>query len=171
MTNRRSRFLTVLFSFIPGAGHMYMGFLKTGLSLMSVFFFVIFVAVSLNLNVVLFALPIIWFYAFFDCINKMSLPDAYFAEERDRYLFSLDRLAGFCSSLKYRVYVGAALVLAGAFILWDNLWPAFSRYFADWFRDAVNSVDHILPQVIVSVVIILIGARLIRGKKKEDGHV
>jgi hypothetical protein len=150
---------------------MYMGFMKMGLSLMSVFFFVILVSVSLNLNIVLFALPIIWFYSFFDCLNKMSMPEAFFADEQDRFLFSLDRLAGLCASIKYKTYIGIALVVAGGLILWENLWPEFSPYFVEEVRQAVSSVSHILPQVIVSVVIIFIGIRLISGKKKENSHV
>ena len=34
MKNKKSRFWVFVFSFLPGAGEMYMGFMKMGLSLM-----------------------------------------------------------------------------------------------------------------------------------------
>ena len=35
---KRSKFWTVVFSFLPGAGHMFMGFMKQGTSIMVAFF-------------------------------------------------------------------------------------------------------------------------------------
>ena len=55
MTKKKSSFLTFCFSFLPGAGQMYMGFMKRGISLMSSFFFLIFLAVFFNLSPILFA--------------------------------------------------------------------------------------------------------------------
>ena len=40
-TKKKSRFLSFCFSFLPGAAEMYMGFMKTGMSLMLVFFLLI----------------------------------------------------------------------------------------------------------------------------------
>jgi TM2 domain-containing membrane protein YozV len=41
MIKKKNSFLTFIFSLIPGAGQMYLGFMKRGLSLMSCFFFII----------------------------------------------------------------------------------------------------------------------------------
>lgn len=49
---------------LPGAGHMYMGFMNMGVSFMSVFFFVIFLSTWLDIGPLLFILPLIWFYSF-----------------------------------------------------------------------------------------------------------
>ena len=35
---KKGKFLTFMFSFIPGAAEMYMGFMKMGVSLMALFF-------------------------------------------------------------------------------------------------------------------------------------
>ena len=43
-TKKKSKFMTFCFSFIPGGGQMYMGFMKTGLSLMLLFALTIIVA-------------------------------------------------------------------------------------------------------------------------------
>lgn len=44
MQRKKSKFLTFLFSLIPGAGEMYMGFMKMGVSLMAEFFAVLWLA-------------------------------------------------------------------------------------------------------------------------------
>ena len=61
MTHKKSSFWRFLFSLIPGAGEMYMGFLKMGTSLMALFILLIFVPASLGFcpivifdNIVLF---------------------------------------------------------------------------------------------------------------------
>ena len=47
----RNKFLVFCFAFVPGAGQMYLGMMKKGLVIMSVFWAVIAVAVMLNLGV------------------------------------------------------------------------------------------------------------------------
>ena len=37
MKKKKNRFLLFCFSFLPGAGEMYLGFMKTGISLLSIF--------------------------------------------------------------------------------------------------------------------------------------
>ena len=74
----RNKFLVFCFAFVPGAGQMYLGMMKKGLVIMSVFWTVIAVAVMLNLGVLCVFLPIIWFYAFFDTFNSAR----YHADQR-----------------------------------------------------------------------------------------
>ncbi len=49
MTRKKNKFMTVVFSFIPGAGQMFMGFMKLGTSFMSLFSFIILLSAWLNL--------------------------------------------------------------------------------------------------------------------------
>ena len=65
---RKSGFLTFCFSFLPGAGEMYLGFMKMGVSLMSLFLGIIIASILLNLGIIMFAEVVIWFYSFFMCI-------------------------------------------------------------------------------------------------------
>ena len=53
MTKKKNRCWTFCFSFIPGAGEMYMGFMKMGISLMSLFVLVLFLAFSFNMPALL----------------------------------------------------------------------------------------------------------------------
>ena len=58
---KKSGFLTFCFSLIPGAGEMYLGFMKMGVSLMGLFFAVIVVGVFLNVASVMLIDVIVWF--------------------------------------------------------------------------------------------------------------
>ena len=73
MTRQKGKFLTFCFSLVPGAGQMYLGFMKQGLSLMTVFAALCAFSTWLAIGPLLLFAPIIWFYSFFDVINKNSL--------------------------------------------------------------------------------------------------
>ena len=92
MTKKKNGFLTLCFSFVPGAGEMYMGFMKQGVSIMSVFWMLIFLAVFLNFGAVLFILPILWCYSFFNVHNLRGLSDEEFYEVEDDYLFHMGKM-------------------------------------------------------------------------------
>jgi len=64
--------LLFLFSFLPGANYMYMGLLKRGLAVMSVFFLLIFMVSSTNMPLqlmLIFAIPVVFITSFFDGFN------------------------------------------------------------------------------------------------------
>jgi hypothetical protein len=61
--------ITLSLSIIPGAGHMYLGYQKKGLLIMAAFFFSIFFMGWLGISLLLFILPLIWFYSFFDALH------------------------------------------------------------------------------------------------------
>ncbi|CAB1246351.1 hypothetical protein ACFHWD_14935 [Clostridium sp. MT-14] len=169
MKSKKSNFLTVVFSFLPGAGHMYMGFMKMGLSIMAVFFTVIFFSSWLNIGPLLFILPLIWFYSFFDCINKQSMPQEEFEHIEDNYIFSIDKLFEWDKSLfkKQRLFFGILLICMGIYLIWDNIRPIIEPYIDSRIYEIISNFTGIVPQMIVGVAIIVIGVKLIMGKKKE----
>lgn len=65
--NRKSTALAL--SVMPGAGHMYLGYQKKGLIIMGTFMFAIFFMGWLGISMLLFLLPLIWFYSFFDAMH------------------------------------------------------------------------------------------------------
>ncbi len=65
--NRKSTALAL--SVMPGAGHMYLGYQKKGLLIMGTFLFSIFFMGWLGISMLLFLLPLIWFYSFFDAMH------------------------------------------------------------------------------------------------------
>ena len=61
---RKSRILTFLFALWPGAGQMYLGYMKRGVSLMGVFCLLIAITGFLNLSFLFFLLPVNRFHRY-----------------------------------------------------------------------------------------------------------
>ena len=78
MIRKKSKGWTFICSLLPGAGEMYMGFMKQGVSIMGLFFATIAVAATLNIGPLTIVLPIIWCYSFFNVHNMYSLSDEEF---------------------------------------------------------------------------------------------
>lgn len=64
--------VTMALSIIPGAGHMYLGQMEKGLIIMGAFFFSVFFMGWLGISFLLFLLPLIWFYSFFDAMYTVD---------------------------------------------------------------------------------------------------
>ena len=75
MTKKKGKLMTFLWSLIPGAGEMYLGFFKTGVSLMAAFVLLLSLAGFLQLNVLSLLAPVVWFYSFFHSNHINALPD------------------------------------------------------------------------------------------------
>ena len=75
MTSKKSGFWTFIFSLFPGAGEMYLGFLRQGTSIMILFFGIFALTAGFNLNFLMFLLPVVWCYSFFHTHNLRSMPD------------------------------------------------------------------------------------------------
>lgn len=168
--------LTLLFAFIPGAGQMYQGYMKRGLSLM-LMCCVIGVLAMLFAPIALF-LMLVFMYSFFDTLNlraQIALGNA----PADDYLVHLDpkdkRLARLL--LDSHKLVGWLLIAFGALIAYQNLimntlgdlvyrWGHSSPVFR-----ALYLVMASLPDVVVCVVLIICGVWLVKGPhpaKKPD---
>lgn len=168
--------LTLLFAFIPGAGQMYQGYMKRGLSLMLM-------CCAIGVLAMLFApialfLMLVFMYSFFDTLNlraQIALGNA----PADDYLVHLDpkdkRLARLL--LDSHKLVGWLLIAFGALIAYQNLimntlgdlvyrWGHSSPVFR-----ALYLVMDSLPDVVVCVVLIVCGVWLVKGPhpaKKPD---
>lgn len=72
MKKSNKKAITMVLSIVPGAGHMYLGSQNKGLTIMSIFFFTVFFMGWLRLSLLLFILPVIWFYSFFDAFHSVD---------------------------------------------------------------------------------------------------
>ncbi|MDO8686412.1 MAG: hypothetical protein Q7J78_07070 [Clostridiales bacterium] len=174
MKRKRSKFLTGMIALLPGAGHMFMGFMKTGLSLMSAFVFVIFLSTWLDIAPLLFILPLFWFYSFFDCINRRSASDEEFALLDDNFLFSIDKLVAVNGSIfqKRRLFAGILFLLLGGYLLWRNTLYSLYKFIPQELFDTIKNITRQAPQFILGIAIIIVGLRLVMRKKKEcDSNV
>lgn len=170
MQRKKSRSLTFIFSLLPGAGHMYMGFMKIGLSFMAMFFFIIFLGNFFSAGSFLIIEPLVWFYAFFDCMNKASLNDEEFLLVEDKYLFSMDRMLELNEGLikKNKFVVGCIVLLFGIYLLWNSILQRLWSVIPQFEYDLLMNITRAVPQIVISIIIIVIGIKLIMGKKKES---
>ena len=116
----KNGFLTFCCAFVPGAGQMYQGYMKRGLSLILTACCI--GMVSSLLNPVLLLLVVVWMYSFFDTFNLRAQILADTAPEDD-YLIHFDprdrRLAR--ALLDSHKLVGWALIAFGALIAYQSL--------------------------------------------------
>lgn len=170
MTNKKSKFLTFFISLIPGAGEMYLGFYKTGASIMVLFFGGYGIFGYLFRPFICF-LPVLWFYSFFHTHNLNNMPDDEFYALEDDYLFHIQPSQLTSLAMKYRKPLAFLLIFMGVGIIWNNINHILSSI-ARWFiwSDAVTSFirywGNALPQLAAAVLIIWLGWRLIQNKKE-----
>ena len=171
MKSKKNRIWAFVFSLIPGAGEMYMGFMKQGVSLMTMFFVCIMISVWMRADVLILVGIVIWCYSFFHVHNLRFLPEEQFQAVEDKILVpfnSEDLKVDFHISNKKIRTVGACfLIILGASMLWNYLMDIVSYYLPEAFWDMYYNVCYDLPEAVVAVLIIWLGIRLIKGKKKE----
>ena len=148
------------------------GFMKLGVSFMALFFGTFFITALLNVGALALLLPVIWFYAFFDCINRRFLDDEEFYIQEDHYLISPEKIRGlrFLDNQRLGIILGVLLIFIGICALWGNIiLPALSSifYLPYWLENALWSISYRIPQLFVAAFVIWVGVVLIRGKKRQ----
>ena len=170
----KNGFLTFCCAFIPGAGQMYQGYMKRGLSLILTACLI--GMVSSLLDPVMLLLVVVWMYSFFDTFNLRAQIIADTAPEDD-YLVHFDprdrRLAR--ALLDSHKLVGWGLIALGAIVFYNNI---IMRVLGDvmwrWGQDnpvfrAIYLMLDALPQIVVCVALIVCGMWLVRGPKNKKG--
>ena len=167
----KNGFLTLLFAFIPGAGQMYQGYMKRGLSL--VLMCCAIVVVAMLFSPIAFFLMVVFMYSFFDTLNLRAQIALGKAPEDD-YLIHFDpndkRLARML--LNSHKLAGWVLIVFGALIAYENIimnilgdvmWRWGKNHIV--FRVIYLIMDE-LPDVVACVALVLCGIWLVRGPKK-----
>jgi len=171
---RKSRLFSLLCAFWPGAGEMYLGLMKRGLAIMLVFWGTIALMSAFTLEILLFILPVLWFYSFFDTLTLRGLD--YYAltelQEKDDFFFQ-DLLGGehtiSTAVQKYHLWFGIGFIFLGAAMLYTKL--TRSLYFGELIPDWVYNILRALPSMAVSFAIIALGIWLVRGKRMPADKV
>lgn len=168
MTNKKSSLWRFFFSLIPGAGEMYMGFLKMGVSLMTLFIAVIFIASSLRLYALVVADIIVWFYSFFHVHNLASLSDEEFYSLEDKYLFCTSDSTANQTELfrQNRKIVAGILIFAGIVMAWNGFLAILEEILPWQTYRLLTYFGYEIPRICVGCAIIILGILMIRGKKK-----
>ncbi len=172
MIKKKNGFMTFICSLIPGAGEMYLGFMKEGLSIMCLTFGMFIGSTFLNIDWFIYGVIIIWFYSLFNVHNKVSLTDEEFYMLEDRYLFQLESLLpeGKLNGKQSRVF-GWILLFLGISIIWRpsirNLLAVLRTYISSDFADVVGNYLYSIPQFIIAAILIISGVRMILKKKSD----
>lgn len=162
MNNQKNRFWTFILSLMPGAGEMYFGLYRQGVSLMFLFFLILLIPLILQVSALSLLCVILWFYSFLHTHNLRSMPLDEFCQLEDRYLWE-----GLSHTFQWnnrnKTVVAVALIVIGAFLLWENLFAWLGWFFGGF----LGNFFYRLPRAVIGVLVLLLGIWLITGKKRE----
>jgi len=156
---QKSKVIATLLAIFPGAGHLYLGYQKRGIQLMAAFLLSIYVLDLLRLGVFVFLIPIIWFYSFFDGLQKASRKDEEPIDDQPiiPYLVNHQR------------WVGIGFIFLGAYFLLDRVFiPTLAPQITEFFQIEVGRWYYEYFQIlVVSIILIAGGIKLLSGSKKK----
>lgn len=169
MSNQKNRFWTFCLSLVPGAGEMYFGMYRCGVSLMLTFALLLVLPIALNIGELALLDVVLWFYSFLHTHNLRSMPPEAFMCLEDRYFWERLMPWGDAVTIKWdrklRRGLAIVLILMGSYLVLQNLYFILSGLFP-WV-DGLLSALWSLPRLAVGVLIIALGLWLISGKKRE----
>ena len=171
----KNAILTFFFAFCPGAGQMYQGYMKRGLSLITMF--CLFFGAGSLLDVLVIGCAIVCMYSFFDTFNLRAQIAAGTAQEDD-YLVHInwnDRRMDQFMADSHKL-VGWGLIALGVLVAYQNVlmktlgdlvwrWGQSNAFFR-----ALYLVMDALPEIVVCVALIICGVWLVRGPKGRKVH-
>ena len=169
MKKQKHGFWVFIFSLIPGAGEMYMGFKKQGLSIMLLFWGSIALASITGLGWLAMFLPVIWFYSFFNVHNLKSLSEEEFYSVDDNYILHMDQFSGDIGKFlqKHRNTTAWILILFGICILWSRFTSLLYFIVPANMTDYIYTICNSLPQIVIAAGIIAAGIYLLTQQKKK----
>ena len=165
---KKNAFLTFIFACIPGAGQMYYGYMKRGLSMIT--FFCLFIMAGTLVDVLVVGSVIVWMYSFFDTYDLIRHLAAGEPKDDDLLLpANWDNIRAILP--QHNKLLGWGLIALGALVAYQNIlmntlgdivwrWGQSSPFF----RALYLMMDQ-LPEVVVCVALIICGAWLVRGPK------
>ena len=172
---RKNGFFTFCFAFVPGAGQMYQGYMKRGLSLIGICCAAAAVG-SLFTPLVPVAFCIccvVWMYSFFDTFNLRAQLTAGLAPEDDYLVHlghdvTLDRLLA-----RRHKLLGWGLVAVGVYTLYEELVMDFLRELywntdSSWIVRVIYNIMNEVPTAVVCLALIALGVWLVRGPRPKD---
>ncbi|OCA82999.1 hypothetical protein A8F94_17790 [Bacillus sp. FJAT-27225] len=159
---KKSRAIATFLSIFPGAGHLYLGLQKRGIQLMAAFLFAIYILDILRLGIFLFLIPIIWFYSFFDGLQKASRTG------EDERLEDIPVITNFVNHQKW---VGIGLIALGVYYLAMNIFlPVFQPIISRFVHVDLYMLGSYLQTALVCILLIGGGIKLWTGSKEKKGE-
>ncbi|MEE0757231.1 hypothetical protein [Allofournierella sp.] len=170
---QKNGFLTLCFSFIPGAGQMYQGYMKRGVTQVLLFVIPLMIG-GVFLPVLMVLSAVVYMYSFFDSLNlRAQLRQG--AAPADAFLFSWDGGEDLARLVERRHHlIGWALVVLGVAGLYQGFvspWLYRLVGLIGWdtaLGQLLNQVVRGIPGLAVGLVFIGLGLWLIKGGKKKQ---
>jgi hypothetical protein len=158
---KKSKAIATFLSIFPGAGHLYLGMQRRGIQLMAAFLFSVYILDVLRLGIFLFLIPIIWFYSFFDGMQKVS-------RYGDEPVEDIPIIAYF---LNHQKWVGIGLIFMGLYYLIMNIvLPVLSPMVSKMINvDVMYWIQGYFQTGLVCVLLIGGGIKLLSGSKQKKG--
>jgi len=150
ISNRK--IIAVAFSAIPGAGHMYLGLLKQGAQLMAAFFFALFMTGWLDMGLLGFIVPVIWFYSLFDVYHLL--------EEEDQVRLDASLLFDWFAT--HPGWVGWGLIALGLLVIMQRIVSPLLVTLL------TAQLQNYLETGLVALILIAGGIKLLTGSKSQD---
>ncbi|MEG2348652.1 MAG: hypothetical protein RSB67_03290 [Clostridia bacterium] len=162
---KKNLFLTFCYSLVPGAGQMYQGYMKRGLSIMSIFVALLAISFMISTPIFILALPIIFAYSFFDTFNIRNNVDK---DLKDEYLWknvkTFDDLVSFKKTNKGKV-IGISFIILGVYLMVNTVvLNLVSMYNLEQVEMFVRLFLQYFPPVLIAISCVYIGIKLIDRK-------
>ena len=193
---RKNKFLTFLFSVIPGCGHMYLGYMKRGVEYMamfaaSVYFAIVFISAGYSMqflgSIFLLLLPIIWLYQMFAAMHTITQQRRLrveFPEDDGFFVPGISNVANLNAlnvfkKPKVAKWIAAILIVVGAYALFANvtngvydiiITNSIGDYWRQQYWTVYNAVRNLVPAVIISTVLIFAGIKLLAASKNKSNN-
>lgn len=176
MIMKKNGFLTFICACIPGAGQMYYGYMKRGVSLIS--YFCLFTGLGVIFGPIMILDIVVYMFSFFDTYDLIRYlaagdpkPDEFLIPtDWKKKMSQLEHMPP-----KMNRMVGWGLLLVGAYVLYQNvLWPIVSsvleRLGVYW--STIYQINEAIPSIVVAVILIGYGCRLLGVGKyaAKDAH-
>ena len=157
---KKNALLTFIFACIPGAGQMYYGYMKRGLSLIT--FFCLFIMAGTLVDALVVGSILVWMYSFFDTYDLIRHLAAGEPKNDDLLLpGSWDDIKAMLP--QHNKLLGWGLIAFGIWALYDILisdWltTALTHYFG---YGIVYDFIHGLPNIMVGILLVFAGIKLL----------
>ena len=170
---KKNSLLTLILSCCPGAGHMYLGFMKQGVQLMALCFGTIAIAsFAYILQGIAFLIPILIAYSIFDASNKRSNMVEPDDSDLDLFKWFNIRNTGSLKEINYYKTGAYILVVLGVYMLFDSVVIGLMRELSiRWFESMhidFYDIERAIKSSILGIIFIVGGIKLLGQLKKTN---
>lgn len=149
------KLMAIGLSIFPGAGHMYLGLLRQGAQIMAAFFLALCLVSFLDLRVLIFVLPVIWFYSLFDVCHLLD-------EESDGLRPDTSMIFDWFNDHPH--WLGWGLIILGILVIVQKVISPTLGYMLS------PAIKNYIETSLVAILLIGGGIKLLAGNKADNDN-